>query len=136
MDKAKILVIEDQEETRRVVTSYLSRKGYNAFSIPTAKGAVELVKKEHPDITLLDIVLADGSGLDILKQIKEFDKNIKVVMVTVLEDEDTIKQAKSLGADEYVTKPATVDYLNNIILEKISELNLHKTIAEINRDTG
>ena len=136
MDKAKILVIEDEEETRQVITSCLCRKGYEVFSIATAKEAVELVKKEHPDITLLDILLSDGSGLDILKQIKEFDKNIKVVMVTVLEDGDTIRQAKSLGADEYVTKPATIEYLNNIILEKISELNLHKTIEEINNNTG
>lgn len=136
MDKTKILVIEDEEEARQVITSFLCRRGYNAFSIDTAKEAVELVKKEHPDITLLDIRLADGSGLDILKQIKEFDKNIKVVMVNVLEDEDTIRQAKSLGLDECVTKPVTIEYLNNIILERIYESNLHKTIAEINRNTG
>lgn len=136
MDKAKILVIEEEEETRQVITSCLCRRGYNVFSIATAKGAVELVKKEHPDITLLDIRLGDGSGLDILKQIKEFDKNVKVVMVNVLEDEDTIRQAKSLGVDECFTKPITIDYLNTIILEKISESNLHKTIEEINRNTG
>ena len=136
MDKAKILVIEEEEETRQVITSCLCRKGYEVFSIATAKEAVELVKKEHPDITLLDIRLGDGSGLDILKQIKEFDKNVKVVMVNVLEDEDTIRQAKSLGVDECFTKPITIDYLNTIILEKISESNLHKTIEEINRNTG
>ena len=133
MDKAKILVIEEEEETRQVITSCLCRRGYNVFSIATAKGAVELVKKEHPDITLLDIRLGDGSGLDILKQIKEFDKNVKVVMVNVLEDEDTIRQAKSLGADGYVAKPVTIDCLINIILEKISELKLHKMIEGISR---
>ena len=79
MDKAKILVIEDEEETRQVITSCLCRKGYNAFSIATVKGAVELAKKEHPDIALLDIRLGDGSGLEILKQIKEFNKNMAVI---------------------------------------------------------
>ena len=136
MDRAKILVVEDEVETGRIITSCLCRKGYNAFSIATAKGAVELVKKEHPDIALLDIRLGDGSGLDILKQIKEFDKNIKVVMVSALEDEDTIMQAKSLGADGYVSKPITTDYLINIILEKVSELQLHKTIEGISSNIG
>jgi DNA-binding response OmpR family regulator len=136
MDRAKILVIEDEIETGRIITNCLCRKGYDTFSIATAKGAVELVKKEQPDIALLDIRLSDGSGLDVLKQIKEFNKNIKVVMVTVCEDEDTIRQARSLGADGYVTKPVTIDYLTSIILEKISELNLHKTIEGISNKIG
>jgi DNA-binding response OmpR family regulator len=136
MDKVKILVVEDEEATNLLITNYLCRKGYNAFSIATVKGAMDVVKREHPDITLLDIKLGDGSGLDILTRIKEFDKNIKVLMVTALEDEDTIRKAKSLGADGYVAKPVTIDYLTNIILEKISELNLHKTIAGICRNAG
>ena len=124
MDKTKILVLEDEEEIRKVITHCLARRDYDTISTATAKEAVELVKKEHPDIALLDIRLSESSGLEALKQIKEFDKNIKVIMVTVLNDEKTIRQAKSLGADDYVTKPITMEYLNNIILEKIAELNL------------
>jgi len=126
MEKAKILLIEDEKEPREIITRCLNKQGYSTFSTATAKEGIELAKKEHPDVTLLDIKLGDGSGLEVLKQIKELDRNMKVIMVTALYDEATIHQAKSLGADDYVTKPLAIDFLTNLVMEKISELNLRR----------
>ncbi len=136
MEGTKVLVIEDEKEARETITRCLNRKGYSTFSAATAKEGLELAKKEHPSITLLDIRLTDESGLVVLKEIKELDKSMKVIMVSALNDEVTIHQAKALGADDYVTKPLTVDFLDSMILEKISELNLRKKIADINEETA
>lgn len=136
MEETKILVIEDEDGAREIIARCLKRKGYPTLSAATAKDGLELVKKEHPNIILLDIRLEDGSGLEVLKEIKELDRNMKVIMVTALEDEVTIHQAKALGADDYVTKPLTMDFLDNLILEKISELNLHRRIVEIDKGIG
>ncbi len=133
MEETKILVIEDEDGAREIIARCLKRKGYFTLSAATAKDGLELVRKEHPNIILLDIRLTDGSGLEVLKEIKELDRNMKVIMVTALEDELTIHQAKTLGADDYVTKPMTMDFLDHIILEKISELNLHRRIVEIDK---
>jgi DNA-binding response OmpR family regulator len=136
MEGTKILVIEDETEARETIIRCLKKKGYLPLSAETVKEGLEMAKKEHPPITLLDIRLTDGSGLDVLKGIKELDKNMKVIVVSALNDEVTIHQAKTLGADDYVTKPLTIDFLDNMILEKISELNLRKTIADVDRETA
>ena len=133
MEETKILVIEDEDGPRASITRCLNRKGYSTLSAATVKEGLELVRKEHPSITLLDIRLADGSGLDILKEIKGLDKDMKVIIVSALDDEVTIHQARMLGADDYVTKPLTIDFLDNMILEKISELRLRKTISDIDK---
>ena len=85
---------------------------------------MDLVKKESPKLALLDVRLGDESGMDALQKIKEIDKNIKVIMVTALGDEESIRQAKSLGADDYITKPFTAAYLNDLIVQKIANLSL------------
>ena len=128
MGETKILVIEDEEEARRIITRCLNRKGYSTFSTATAREGIKLARIEHPNITLLDIRLADGSGFDVLKEIKKLDKNMQVIIVTALNDETTIHKAKTLGVDDYLTKPLTVDFLDNLVLEKIAELSLRKKI--------
>lgn len=124
MEEIKILVVDDEEEICRLTCSFLAKKNYRVFSATTAKEALGLVKKEHPQIVLLDVRLQAESGMEILRQIKEIDKEIKVIMVTALNDEENIKEAKSSGADDYIAKPFTTEYLNNLILEKISHLRL------------
>ena len=70
------------------------------------------------------------SGMDVLRKAKEIDKDIKVIMVTALDDEETIKQAKSLGADDYIAKPFTAAYLNDFILQKLARLNFREKANE------
>lgn len=132
MDNIKILVVEDEKDIRELLTKHFA-KNYCALSAATVAEAVQVVKKEHPDIALLDIHLGSESGLDVLKEIKEFDKNIKVIMVTVVCDEKVIQQAVSLGADEYVAKPVPMDYLNNLVKDKAFESKLHKEFKEISK---
>lgn len=121
MGKIKILVVDDEEEICQLVRSFLIKRNCNVFTATTGKEAIRLVNKGHPQIVLLDVRLGSESGMDILSKIKEIDKNIKVIMVTALNDEESVKEATSLGADSYITKPFTTNYLNDIILQKISQ---------------
>lgn len=120
MKKTKILIVDDEKEICDLTQILLSRRNYLCFSAHTGTEAVELVKKEHPDLVLLDVRLGETSGLEVLTQIKELESKIKVIMVTGLGDEETISQAKSQGADDYITKPFSADYLCNLILTKIT----------------
>jgi DNA-binding response OmpR family regulator len=70
----------------------------------------------------LDIRLKDASGIDILKEAKQLNKNIKVIMVTALDDDETMKHAKAWGADDYVAKPFTASYLNDVLIQKLTTL--------------
>lgn len=124
MDIIKILVIDDEEEICELTRSFLRKKNYCTLGATSGKEAIEIIKKEHPHLVLLDIRLGEDSGIDVLRQIKEIDKNIKVIMVTALDDEQSIQEAKSLGAEDYIAKPFTAAYLNDLILQKISNLGL------------
>jgi len=124
MDRAKILVVDDEKEICDITRNFLAKRDYTIFTASTAEDALDVVKNEQPHLMLLDVRLGSDSGLDVLSKVKAIDKNIKVIMVTALDDESTIRQAKSLGADDYIAKPFTAAYLNDFILQKIARLGL------------
>jgi DNA-binding response OmpR family regulator len=77
-----------------------------------------------------------GSGMDgieTLKKIKEIDKNIAVIMVTGVKDDDVMQKAKELGADDYVTKPLSLEYLDKVVLLKFMNLQLRDLNNELNK---
>jgi DNA-binding response OmpR family regulator len=126
MEKPKILVVDDEEEICLITKNFLSKREYDVFTANTGQEAIRLIKEEHPFLVLLDIRLGSESGMDILSQAKEIDKNIKIIMITALDDEENIRQAKTLGADDYIAKPFTAKYLNDLILQKIAHLSLKR----------
>ena len=119
MAKAKILVVDDEQEICEVTKNFLNRRNYACFTATAEKDAIELVKKESPELVILDIRLGESSGLDVLIKIKSLNVKTEVIMVTGLGDEDTMQQAKSLGANDFITKPFTADFLNNLIDQKL-----------------
>ena len=124
MDIVKVLVVDDEEEICELTRSFLRKKNYCTLGATSRKEAIEIVKKDQPQIVLLDIRLGEESGLETLSQIKEINKDIKVIMVTALNDEDSVSQAKSQGADDYISKPFTAEFLEDILLKKVASLNL------------
>ena len=120
MHLAKILVVDDEKEICDITREFLQKKHYSCFCAYSAHEAMELVKKEHPQAVLLDIRLGDVSGLDILPKIKKFDQKIKVIMVTGLGDDQTINDAKSKGADDFLIKPFTATFLSELLAKKLS----------------
>ena len=122
MGKTRILVVDDEIDICVTTKNFLTRKGYEVFTAQTKDEAWEAVKQNRPEIILLDIRLKEASGIDILKEVKKSDKDIKVVMVTALDDEENMKHAKAWGADEYVAKPFTVEYLNDVLLQKLTSI--------------
>ena len=124
MDIVKILVVDDEQEICDLTRSFLRKKNYCTLGATSRKEAVEIVKRDQPQIVLLDIRLGSESGLETLAQIKEINKDIKVVMVTALNDEDSIAQAKSLGADDYISKPFTANFLEDTVLKRVASLDL------------
>lgn len=121
MAKNKILVVDDEEEICQLTKSFLAKKNYLVLTANSQAQAIELVKNEKPHLILLDMLLGDTSGLDVLRKIKEIDKSVKVIMVTALDDAGATSQAKSLGAEDYITKPFTASYLIDLISKKMPD---------------
>ena len=103
----KVLVIDDEEGLADFMQKILELKGYIAFMETDGPRAVDLFKKERPDITLIDIALgySEIDGIEVLKRIKELDKDAICLMVTRITEPEAVKQAKKLGAMHYLLKP-------------------------------
>jgi two-component system response regulator (stage 0 sporulation protein F) len=112
----KILVVDDTPEMRVTLSTFLSMKGFAVRGVASAQEALLEIKTDKPVLVLLDERMPGMDGLMALKKIKEIDSKIKVVMLTAVEDEDVMEEAKKLGALDYIIKPFDLEKLEALIL--------------------
>ena len=120
----RILTVDDQMGIDSFFYEFFSVRNYQVFSALSGKEAIEIVKKERPEIVLLDIKMSGMNGIETLKEIKALDKNIVVIMVTGERDDDTINMALDAGADDYITKPLSLEYLEKVVLLKFINIQI------------
>ena len=118
----KLLVVDDEPGICDILKKTFGLIGFTVLTATDGKTALSIVEKEKPRVVLLDIRMLGISGLEVLKEIKKMDNCIKVIMVTVMDDENTKNEAKKLGADDFITKPFMSDYLEEVVRNKIAEL--------------
>ena len=112
---ARILVVDDEEI---VIKSYLRILGGGDYQVEAAHGGREALRKveENPyDVIILDIMMPDMDGLEVLRRIKETHPDLDVIMVTGLPQNATVVEAKKLGASDYISKPFEPDELKLIV---------------------
>ena len=107
-----IMIVEDNDEIRDYLRSLLEQD-YNLFLAKDAQQANSMMKAHFPDLVITDIMLPDGSGLDILKDIKAFYQtaHIPVILLSALANEETMLEGSRLMADDYITKPFNAELL-------------------------
>jgi len=105
----KILIIEDEPDIRKTIEYNLSREGFKIFTAASLKEGKELLDKSF-SLLVLDLMLPDGSGLDLCRELKSNQElmNIPIVILTAKDDEVDKVVGFELGADDYVTKPFSV----------------------------
>ncbi len=121
-----ILVVEDEENARKLLLEYLKESGYKVFGCATGEEALQFCRENFVDFVLVDIRLPGVSGIDLIPKLKEINPLIKVIMVTALSDVDLVVRAMSMGASDYVVKPVNLEKL----LAKIEEIK-PKHIEEV-----
>ncbi len=104
MTKRTVLLIEDEEAISEPLAAALGREGFAMLVAGTAAEGMELFRDRGPDLVLLDVMLPDGDGRDVLRQIRETSRT-PVVMLTARGEEVDRVLGLELGADDYVTKP-------------------------------
>jgi DNA-binding NarL/FixJ family response regulator len=108
MDAVKLLVVDDNDVFRRIVAQYLGATGQFApiATAGCAAGALAAVRASQPDVIVLDLNLPDGSGLDLLPDLRAAAPGVKIIAVT-LWDADVYRQAAlDAGADDFIAKSA------------------------------
>jgi len=117
-----MLVVDDNQYTRQHISDYLKLNNM-IIGIDEANNGQEALKKVENntyDLILLDISMPDMSGLEVLKHIRKTDKNVKVIMISVLSADYQVEQAYNEGISDFLTKPIEMEKLIEWI-DKIKE---------------
>ena len=102
---AKLPVVDDNESICQLIFDFFSElKGHTVYATQSPA--------EAPDLALLDIMMPGIHGLDLLKQLREINPELKAIMITAVDDEDIAREAMERGAVDYVTKPLDLNYLD------------------------
>jgi two-component system, OmpR family, KDP operon response regulator KdpE len=104
MDKLEILVIDDEPQIRKLLSIVLESDGYKVYTAQTGQEGISLAASRKPDIILLDLGLPDQSGIDVLKDLRQWYLQ-PILIISVQNREEDIIGALDLGADDYITKP-------------------------------
>ncbi len=111
VDTAHILVVDDEEAIREVVSTMLESRGYHCTTLSNGRAAQEFVRKQTPDLVLSDMIMPEMDGIQLLDWLRGFDPEIPVIMVTAIHDISTALQAIRRGAYDYILKPFEKDQL-------------------------
>jgi len=115
----RVLYVEDHEDTRELVTLVLEQKSYEIVTGSTIQNGVELARSQQFDLYLLDSWLPDGSGLELCRMIREFDKATPILFYSAAAYEiDRVEAIKS-GAQEYLIKPSHPSELCSLVTSLI-----------------
>jgi signal transduction histidine kinase/ActR/RegA family two-component response regulator len=114
-DAPRILVVDDDPDIRQLLQDRLRAKGYRAQSAADGVQALEAVRAETFEGMILDISLPSMDGMDVLRQIRKWDQQIPIVMVTASGSKELAVRAISMGAQAYLLKPFDVDELQRIV---------------------
>lgn len=104
MDKAKILIVDDEERIVKTVRTYLENEGYSTLQAYDGEMALEIWREEAPDLIVLDIMMPRLDGLAFCREVRK-TSSIPVVVLSARCQEDDRLEGLDLGADDYVTKP-------------------------------
>jgi len=119
--KTQLLIIDDNKEFVNDFTLIL-RKEFVCTSAYTGKDGIDLIRKNNPDLVLLDLMLEEGTnGLQILKQIREVDEDLPVIIITDYASIDTAVEAMKLGAFDYISKTPNLKELKFIIEKALQQ---------------
>ena len=122
-EKTKILVVDDERDICELTRQFLAKRGFDVSVAMTGDEAIAQVKSFRPALIILDVSLGDANGLDVLKEVRSFDKEVKIVMLTAHDDPKTIRESMLLGATDYLAKPFNTGFLEEFLLQKLSGLS-------------
>lgn len=127
-EKAKVLVVDDDERSLRLLEAVLMALGYEVILARDGREALEKVRKTSPDVILLDIMMPGIDGVKVLRRIKKINEASSVIMITAHGTMETVLESIKLGAYDYLTKPLDLGKVEILVRRA---LEAHKMAQEV-----
>jgi CheY-like chemotaxis protein len=111
----RILIVDDSLFQRRIISAPLKAEGYEVIEAINGKEGIEKVITENPDVILLDILMPEKDGFEVLKELRDSHNTVPVIMLTSDVQDTTRDECLSLGAQAFVNKPVKSEDLMSVI---------------------
>jgi DNA-binding NtrC family response regulator len=116
---SKLLIVDDEIDIREFAKNFFRKRNIDVYTASGGNEALEIIEDTHPDLILLDVRMEEMTGVELLKKLREAGNRIKVIMVSGIEDQAIVDDAKSLGITGFVHKPLILDELQKIVLKEL-----------------
>ena len=139
MNSGIVLVVEDEEDIRELISYNLKQEGFKVISHDTGEAGLQAALESPPTVALLDIMLPGLSGLEVCRKLKNENrtKNVPVILVSAKGDETDVIVGLEIGADDYISKPFSPRILvaraKAVIRRKISENSQNDSLLNIHQ---
>lgn len=107
----KLLIVDDQKGIRRLLTEVFLEYGYEIESCANGIRALEVIPEFKPDLIIMDVKMPGMNGIDVLRKLRDTDKDIRVIMMTAYGDQHYVNQAEALGVARFIIKPFDLNEL-------------------------
>lgn len=111
----RLLIVDDEAPVLDVLREYFATQGYTVETASDGAAALDAVRRMRPDLVLLDVRMPGMDGMEALKQLRQLDANLAVIMVTANEDVALARETLKIGAFDYVSKPFDFHYLDRAV---------------------
>ena len=126
-----LLIIEDNEDLGISIADAMRKKDYHAHTVTSGEEGIDYLQDHFVDLALLDIRLPGKNGLEILQEIKEYDPDIIVVMMTAFAEIPQVIQAMKNGAFDYLQKPFELELLRLVVKKAMETQKLRREVAQL-----
>jgi DNA-binding NtrC family response regulator len=124
-----VLIVDDEKLIRWSINRELAKEGFTVYEAEHAKEAINILHKQEPDVIILDQMLPDTTGIDILPEIQMILPAVPVIILTAVDKSQTAVKALKMGAFDYITKPVNIEELKITILKALEATRLKRQIT-------
>jgi len=136
MDKGKILIIDDEEQLRLLLSRIISLEGFNVVEAANLKSGAKILEKDHVDVILCDVKLPDGSGVDFVKDIRLKFPLTEIILLTAYATIHDGVQAMKNGAFDYIMKGDDNDKVIPLLYKALEKVQMQKRIRQLEQQVG
>ncbi|HER00565.1 MAG TPA: sigma-54-dependent Fis family transcriptional regulator [candidate division Zixibacteria bacterium] len=134
MERAKILVVDDEESMRDFMSIMLSKEGYEVLQADSGPAALGQIKKSRPDVIITDIMMPEMSGLELMTKAQEMHEDLSFIVMTAFASVDSAIEAMKKGAYDYITKPFKVDEIKLTIKKVLEKEQIARENKELKKE--
>ncbi len=122
--KPRLLVVDNEMDVCNFVKSFFEIRGFDVVGVLNGDEAMKVLDHVKPNLVILDVMMrTNDEGLQYLPKIKKKFPSAKIIMITGVDDKEIIERCKKLGADDYITKPLVLEYLESTVMNKVKSLS-------------